>query len=348
MQPEEIDTELRRDDAGGVRVAPSARRWDLIGLAVGAAIGSFDAVLFLLFDADLTLAGRDVTWPVIGLFVLSYGALGFAVGRLAVARERARADARTIEGQLRALEASQRAAAQNEKLASIGRLAAGIAHEVRNPLAVIRSSASMVQSLFQAGEDAYQACEFIREETVRLDGLIRALLDFARPRPLRLETTSLDRVIDRGLQLAAPELERRHIRVERGSDVPSGELSADPDLLSQIVLDLVMNGAEAVGHEGRILVRAGGGTREATLEVCDSGPGVPPEHLEQVFEPFFTTKARGTGLGLAMVARIAAAHGGGVEVVPGRGAGQGGAGACFRVRLPLDPRGAARRAERAV
>jgi two-component system sensor histidine kinase HydH len=315
--------------------ATPRRRYDLWGFAAGIALGAFDSSIFFFFDADMTLAGRDVTLPVLALFELSFGALGFAVGRLAMQRERAHADARTIERQLRALEASQSAALQNEKLAAIGRLAAGIAHEVRNPLGVIRSSAAMVQEGFSAGDESWRACEFIREETIRLDGLTSKLLEFARPRPLRVQSVSLEKTALHALQLAQPEIERRRIQVSQQGLAQAPALEADPDLLAQLVLDLVVNAAEAAGEDGRIALRAQAQDGDLLLEVADSGPGVALAGAEQIFEPFFTTKPRGTGLGLAMVARIVQAHAGSIEVAGGRGEGPAGAGACFRVRLPL-------------
>ena len=317
------------------RARPKRRRYDLWGCAAGVALAAIDVAIFVFFGADMSLAGRDVTAPVLTLFGLSYGALGFAVGRLAMARERAREDAATIEQQMRALEASQRAALQNEKLAAIGRLAAGIAHEVRNPLGVIRSSAAMVQESFAPGDEPWRACEFIREETVRLDGLTSKLLDFARPRPLRLQSTSLEKAVLHALQLAQPELESRRIQVSSFGIREAPELEADPDLLAQLVLDLVVNAAEAAGEGGRVALRAQSLRGELVLEVGDSGPGVPIAVAEQIFEPFFTTKPRGTGLGLAMVARIVKAHGGSIEVSGGRGEGPDGAGACFRLSLPM-------------
>jgi two-component system sensor histidine kinase HydH len=320
--------------------ATPRRRYDLWGLAAGVALGAFDSSIFFFFDADLTLAGRDVTLPLLALFELSFGALGFSVGRLLMQRERAHEDARTIERQLRALEASQSAALQNEKLAAIGRLAAGIAHEVRNPLGVIRSSAAMVQEGFAPDDESWRACEFIREETIRLDGLTSKLLEFARPRPLRLQSVSLEKTVLHALHLAQPELERRRIQVSHPGLEHAPALEADPDLLAQLVLDLVVNAAEAAGDDGRIELRAEARGGYLVLEVADSGPGVALAGAEQIFEPFFTTKPRGTGLGLAMVARIVQAHAGAIEVAEGRGAGPAGAGACFRVRLPRRGAGA--------
>lgn len=112
------------------------------------------------------------------------------------------------------------------------------------------------------------------------------------------------------------------------------EVPADADLLAQVLLGLLLNAADAVAERGRIVVRAMADDAAVTVEVADDGPGVPPADAEQVFEPFFTTKAGGTGLGLAMALRIAQAHGGTLELAPGRGAGANGAGACFRLRLP--------------
>jgi two-component system sensor histidine kinase HydH len=295
-------------------------RWDLVGLAAGAALGLGDLALFLALGIDMRLAGRDATVGVSLLLTATYAAFGLVIGRLVQAR-------RTIQEQ-------QRAALQNEKLAAIGRLAAGVAHEVRNPLGVIRASASMLEESFAPGAEGQRACEFIRDEIDRLNGLITALLTFGRPTEPRVRPVVLERVIERALGLAGEELRRRDIVVEHAAEATLPAVPADPDLLAQVVLGLLTNAAEALGGAGRIVVRTGVGGDAVRLEIADSGPGIPPEHAGQVFEPFFTTKPTGTGLGLAMAARIVGAHGGTIEVVAGRGAGPAGTGACFRVRLP--------------
>ena len=112
------------------------------------------------------------------------------------------------------------------------------------------------------------------------------------------------------------------------------DVRADPDLLAQVLLGLLVNAAQAVGTAGRVLVRTGGEAESVWVEVADDGPGVSPQSAPQIFEPFFTTKASGTGLGLATALRIVEAHEGRLELLPGRGAGGGGAGACFRMSLP--------------
>ncbi len=121
-----------------------------------------------------------------------FGMLGFAVGKLALGRQRARRDADIIERQFHELEEPQRTLLQQEKLAAVGRLAAGVAHEVRNPLGVIRASASMVQESFSPGDDGHRACAFICEECDRLNALISALLTFSRPTEPKLTAISIE------------------------------------------------------------------------------------------------------------------------------------------------------------
>lgn len=298
-------------------------------------MGLGDLLSFLALGLDMRLAGKSVIAEVTVVFTLTYAALGFVIGKLMEARTQAREDAQTIAAQLHALETSQRAALQNEKLAAIGRLAAGIAHEVRNPLGVIRASASMVREHFTPAEEAYQACEFIREEIDRLNGLITSLLTFSRPAELRLQLIAIEQVVDRALQLTSEELQRRRITVARESDGKTPSVTADPDLIVQVVFGLLVNAAEAIGEQGVIIVRTVSDAQEVHVEVVDTGPGVSPTDAERIFEPFFTTKASGTGLGLPMAARIVRAHGGLIEVVQGLGTKAQGAGARFRVHLPI-------------
>lgn len=290
---------------------------------------------FLALGLEMRVAGKGVLTEVMVLFMATYGVLGFVIGKLMEARAQARADARTIESQLRALEASRRVALQNEKLAAIGRLAAGIAHEVRNPLGVIRASASMVQEHFSPGEEAHRACEFIREEIDRLNSLIAALLTFSRPAELRLQPVQIEQVIDRTLQLTHEELQRRGITVVREREDTALTVTADPDLIAQVIFGLVINAAEAIGEQGIVILRTLSEGEHVIVEVVDTGPGVSPADADRIFEPFFTTKSSGTGLGLPMAARIVRAHGGLIEIVHGQGAGKDGGGARFRVRLPI-------------
>lgn len=275
----------------------------------------------------------DLTVPVMLFYALNFAALGGLIGALMLARQRAADHGATIAAQLQTLQEAQDRMVQAEKLASVGRLAAGMAHEVRNPLAVIRSSAMLLaEDLPEGADDGERAAAFIVEEVDRLDGLIGEILAFSRPVRLDREAVDLDAVVSRAITLAGPHL--AGLSVDQGrAPAPVSPVLGDPDLLSRVVLGLLVNAQEASAHAVRVSV--GQSEAQAWVEVADDGPGVPDETTPQLFEPFFTTKAQGTGLGLAMGQRIAQAHGGELAYRRGSGVGPSGAGACFRVALPL-------------
>lgn len=301
------------------------RRWDIFGGLLGLTTSVFDLWMFGEYGLDVAgLTHHAVGWFVLGGFVLGYTGLGFALGRLWMARSRALEDAAQIKRQLEALEESRAQLVQSEKLAALGRLAAGIAHEVRNPLGVIRASASMVQEGFDAGTDDHRACELITTEIDRLDGLIGALLAYAKPARMTLSQTTLAPLIERAAKLAR---ETRPLEIVH--EAADSELRADPDLVTQLLLGLFVNASEA--GAGRIEVRTDERGGALSIDVADDGPGVPEDERAHVFEPFFTTKASGTGLGLSMAARIVEAHGGGIAVDASPLGG-----ACFTVTLPLE------------
>jgi two-component system sensor histidine kinase HydH len=307
------------------------RRWDVLGALLGLAGSVLDLWLFALFGLDVASLTREpVGWAILSSFVLGYVGLGFAIGRLVLARAQALADKARIASQLAELEESRARVVQSEKLAALGRLAAGIAHEVRNPLGVIRASASMIGEGFAPESDEGRASTFIREEIDRLDGLITALLAFARPARMRPETVSLPSVVERARKLAC---EGRALRVASQLNVTLPSVRGDADLLTQLVLDLLVNAAEAGASS--IEIRAQRSGDRVRVEVVDDGPGIAPDAREKVMEPFFTTKASGTGLGLAMASRIAEAHGGRLELADTPGLE--GRGACFAIVLPLEP-----------
>ena len=314
---------------------PSRLPW--WGVLAGVAFGVLDTWLLAHWGVRMTLGEQSGAPWVAAYLSLNFAALGFAIGHLALARERARTDAATIRAQAADLEETRQRAAQNEKLAAIGRLAAGVAHEVRNPLGVIRASASMLRETGPDDEEGSRACRFIVEEIDRLDGLITALLNFSRPVVTRARETEIGPVVTRALDLAGRVVEGTPAELVHEPAAREVRAVVDADLVSQVVLDLVTNAAEALENAGRIVVRTAERDGALHIDVADDGPGIPAEEAARVFEPFYTTKASGTGLGLAMAARIAEAHAGRLAVVDGAGAGPGGRGACFRLELPLRP-----------
>lgn len=304
----------------------SDTRWPWLGALGGALGGALDFALFHWLAPDM---GRWNTWALAGVFLLNMAALGFLLGHLYLARGRAQRDAVTIRAQLEALERSHHAAAQAEKLAALGRVAAGIAHEVRNPLGVIRSSASLIEEDLTEGQtEAKRACQFVVEEIDRMDRLVGGLLLFARPSPPRRGALHLRETVERTLQLCSSALSRRvAIASEVTPELP--EIEGDPALIQQLLFGLVLNAAEAGARH--VTLRAGQQGTNLIVDVLDDGPGVPADQAELIFEPFYTTKDSGTGLGLPTAARIATSHGGSLtlrECSPG---------ACFRLSLPALP-----------
>ncbi|MEM9462555.1 MAG: ATP-binding protein [Myxococcota bacterium] len=306
--------------------------WPWLGGVVGLMVAGLDIAAnhYLRLSVDYE-NNALLVWMLASLF---FGLLGYMGGRLAQARRRAAHDAATIHQQFRELEATRAQVVEHEKLASIGRMAAGVAHEVRNPLAVIGSATSLLAEGLPADDaEGHKAASFVREEIARLDGFIGALLDFVRPVALERRQGPVRPSLEHAVTLAGSVMpSQADVRV----DVPEAATrwSFDADLLAQLVSALVINAAEAVADDGRIRITAAVDGATLVIEVVDDGPGIDPEVVERLFEPFVTTRARGTGLGLPMAQRIARAHGGWIESVPGVGLGPAGRGACIRVFVP--------------
>lgn len=235
--------------------------------------------------------------------------------------------ARDLTGQLEL----ERRMMRSEKLAVVGSLAAGLAHEIGTPLNVISATAEYLM-LDGAPAERERRLREIVGETDRISRLVRELLTFARGSAPGRAPVDARAAVERVLSLLALAAEKKRVRVE--ADLPDGlpPVLADPDGLHQVLVNLLVNAVSAVAEGGRVGVRArpgGDGGAQVALEVHDDGPGVPEALRERIFDPFFTTRPDGTGLGLAVCARIVAAHGGDIRV------GQGPlGGACFTVQLP--------------
>lgn len=300
------------------------------GLAGGALLGALDTATLSLLGVRIEVNGGDATLPVGLFFGSSFALLGFLVGYLVEARRRDRVAQAVIRSQAEAMATTRTRLAQSEKLAALGLLATAIAHEVRNPLAVIRSAAQGVgETPVPDWAEAQRASAFITAEIDRLTSVVSSLLAFARPPQLERRPVAVGELFDRTLALAADDLDTRGLRVERrdGNELPA--IAGDADLLCQVLLGLLANAAEAVEPGGGIWLEARPVESGVELVVADSGPGVPAELRGRIFEPFFTTRSRGTGLGLAVARQIVDAHGGQLAVDD-----RPGGGARFRMQLP--------------
>jgi signal transduction histidine kinase len=309
----------------------ASARW--LGAAIGLAIVLFDTAAMRWLGIGVAMNGHDVTVAVAAVYGSSIVLLGWLVGRSIESRRRDRVQNAVIREQNEAIEAARARLVQSEKLAALGQLSASIAHEVRNPLAVIRSAAqSLAETTAPGDDDAQRACRFIIAEIDRLTSVVSALLAFARPLRLDPRPVAVDELFDGALLLAGPELARQAVHVARPEKSAAPlRVQADEDLLRQVLVGLLVNAIEAAGSRGEIQLDARVRDGAVEIDVADSGPGVPAELATRIFEPFFTTRPRGTGLGLPIARQIVEAHGGKLEVGARRG---GGRGACFTVRLP--------------
>jgi signal transduction histidine kinase len=232
--------------------------------------------------------------------------------------------------------AAQAERVRSARLAAVGELAAGIAHETRNPLGAISHATETLQrSLDLRGEDA-ELLEIIRREAARLNEIVSDFLTFGRPRPLALQETDLGGLI-KDVLLAIEQDERCHraMRFETTVDPALPRLALDPHHMSQVLWNLYLNAAQAMPGGGILrtrvaLGRGPDGGEAVVLEISDTGPGIPPEAERRLFEPFFTTKPDGTGLGLPIARRIVEEHGGTLTLGPGPAGGT-----LARIRLPL-------------
>jgi len=219
---------------------------------------------------------------------------------------------------------------RSEKLAVTGSLAAGLAHEIGTPLNVISATAEYLM-LDAASEPTRERLRGIVAETDRISRLVRELLSFARGVTQReREDVDVHEALDRVRSLVSIPLERKHVELLTRIQPDLPRVRVEPDGLHQVLLNLILNAVAAVRGGGRVGVRASVTGPTVSLEVHDDGPGVPPGLRERIFDPFFTTRAEGTGLGLAVCARVVSEHGGDIRV----GEGPLG-GASFVVQLPV-------------
>jgi signal transduction histidine kinase len=202
-------------------------------------------------------------------------------------------------------------------------MTAGVAHEIRNPLGIVSSTAELLQERLARYEPQNRLAWIIVEEANRLNDKVTEFLDFARPRVPQLRPCDLEVVLDRGLEFLEPEIHRLGIEVNRDYLLRGRTLVADPDLLYQAFLNLLLNAIQAMPEGGRLTVSTQPGPqgRGGEISFADTGEGIKPESLKKVLNPFFTTKERGSGLGLPIVKSIIETHRGAIKIDSTRGQG---------------------------
>ncbi len=217
-----------------------------------------------------------------------------------------------------------------EHLATLGELAAGLAHEIRNPLAGIAGVIEIIGRDLPAGSPSREVLKDVQQEALHIKQILSELLDYARPRPPVCHAADLNATAEHAVALARQQVLSQPIQIElvKAEDLPHVE--HDTVQIQQVLLNLLLNAIQAISSTGRIQVRLESRDAFAAVAVSDTGRGIAPEHLPNIFRPFFTTKGHGTGLGLSLARRIVEDHGGHIEV-----SSQPGAGTRFTVWLPL-------------
>jgi signal transduction histidine kinase len=300
------------------------------GFLTGLAGGALDTALLSRAGVALTVGGWDARLVIAAYFGLSFAVLGYLFGALVEGRRRERRVAAQLQTQSEATAAARARVAQHEKLAALGQLAATIAHEVRNPLGVMRSAAQTLgETLPPSSAAAHQASEFIVAEIDRLANVVHSILSYARPLQLAPRRVHAAELFERAARLAGGDPACRHIRVVQMADDAAPALHADADLISQVLLGLLANAADAMPAGGSVTLDCVALRDAVELRVTDSGPGIAADQRSRIFEPFVTTRARGTGLGLAIARQIVEAHGGRITVSDGEHGG-----ARFVITLP--------------
>ena len=227
---------------------------------------------------------------------------------------------------------NQKSLLQQSKLVSIGLLAAGVAHEINNPLTTILTTALLIQEDIDPENPMYKELGIIASETLRCRKIVTALLDFARKNEPIKKEHNLKELIDEVVLLTRKQAAFKDVSVESECAADMGSIQMDRGQLQQALINLILNGIDSTDSGGKVKVcaRIGPDSKYAEIEISDTGKGIPREDLDKIFDPFYTNKKNGTGLGLAITSGIIAQHDGIITV-----SSQLGQGSKFTIRLPL-------------
>ncbi len=235
-----------------------------------------------------------------------------------------------VERQRRAEAEAREFALRQEQLQATGRLAAEIAHQLKNPLGIINNAAYTLQRTLKEGKTITQQIQIIREEVERGDRILTELMGYARLSEGRVEKLDITEELDKAITQVFPEAARYDVRVERDYGAALPPILAQRGHLSEVFVNIMQNAREAMNGKGTIKVSAQyGGEFNVVIKIADDGPGIPQEKLDKIFEPYFTTKEKGTGLGLAIVKHNTELYNGTVRVES-----EIGKGTVFTIMLP--------------
>jgi signal transduction histidine kinase len=289
-----------------------------------ASLAYLSLLIPVLEEVDVTPEGKGI----LTIRVLFFYVAAILVNRFAVENRRQVQRLEDLSEKLeetnRQLRRAEADARRAERLAALGQLSAGLAHEIRNPLGVIKGSADMLSRKVADSEPLIaELAGYISSEVNRLNALVVRFLDFARPSKLELRPERISEIVDRAVEAATASFPNAGVKIERRYAPNLPEIPADPQLCEQVFVNLITNAFQAMlGHAGssektlRIAMEpeVSNGEPGVAVFVEDTGPGVPPELREQIFNPFFTSKKDGVGLGLSIVAKIVDDHRGTIRL----------------------------------
>lgn len=338
----------------GADAAVNSIYWPIYFLPVVTAAMYFGPVATLLWTALAGLAyvsylvpaneGFDITpesYYILAARVLFFFLAAMLVNRFAVENRRQAAIQKalsdTLEDTNRQLRRAEAEASRSERLAALGQLSAGLAHEIRNPLGVIKGSAEMLaQKLQQAQPLAAELAGYISSEVNRLNDLVARFLDFARPLRLDLKPHLITEIVDHAAESVCAQMPDAHVRIDRHYAAGLQPILVDERFCESVFSNLITNAFQAMNGSGVVRLSAttqsSNGFSGVVVTVEDTGPGVSAEMREQIFNPFITSKKDGVGLGLSIVAKIVDEHRGWIRLDPDSAKG-----ARFRVFLPFEP-----------
>jgi signal transduction histidine kinase len=300
-------------------------RVGLLVLLLSAAVGGAVAWRISQPIRRLTVAVKEVTARGRPEPIADFPKAGGEVGILSAA----------FQAMLERLTAAQREAIAQSRLALLGEVAASLAHDVRTPLSVLKTSAQLLAGGEVPLPEQRDLARMVADEVDRLNGVVSNLVDLARPRPARVAPESVAALVEGAAAILRPWARSASVTIETDPPPPALRARADRDQMQQVLLNLCHNAVQAASKPGRVSVRAYPSPPWAVIEITDTGTGFTPDALERAFSPFFTTKPEGTGLGLSIVKRLVEEQGGDVGA-----RNLDGGGACVWVRLPLVAEGA--------
>lgn len=268
--------------------------------------------------------------------LIMFQVVGFLAGHLARSEHRLRETqertSRELADAYQELNESYEHLRRADRLSSLGELSAGIAHEIKNPLASIKGSLDILSSEFASQHPKREFVDIMEKELKQLEAIVTEFLDFARtPQPVRTSCDIRD-VVSSLSMLCSQEATRHSVELAVDSEDSLPQVTVDPSQVQQALLNIVLNGIQAMPSGGRLAITLNRSDDGIRIEIQDEGPGIPADARARIFDPFFTTKARGTGLGLPIAQKLIRAQGGEIRLKE-RHAGPG---AAFVVELPAE------------